>query len=118
MSTKLPFGVAVFAFVGSVVAIGSPPKLTYKDVKPIFEAKCVPCHNDQRRFGGLNLSSYANIMKGGDDGRVIVAKNPAASKLMKMLKGIAKPRMPKGKPPLPAAEMKKISNWISQGAKS
>ncbi|MCZ7612640.1 MAG: hypothetical protein M5T52_03615 [Ignavibacteriaceae bacterium] len=32
-----------------------------KHIAPVFEVKCVPCHNDQRGDGGVNLSSWTNV---------------------------------------------------------
>ena len=32
-------------------------------IAPVFEVKCVPCHNDKRSDGGVNLSSWTNVVR-------------------------------------------------------
>src|SRR5581483_9174766 len=53
---------------------------TWIQVGPIFAAKCLQCHG-ALASGGLNLSTYADAMKGGKDGPVIVPNDAANSKL-------------------------------------
>ena len=43
------------------------------DIQPIFNNKCISCHIDGGTyFGGLDLSSYSEVMEGGDSGNTIV----------------------------------------------
>src|SRR5205809_8112725 len=52
--------------------------LTYaKDIRPLFEASCFRCHGEERQKGELRLDSLEAVLKGGEDGKVIV---PGASK--------------------------------------
>src|SRR3989441_4210783 len=52
--------------------------VTYaKDIRPIFEASCFRCHGEERQKGDLRLDSLEAVLKGGEDGKVIV---PGASK--------------------------------------
>jgi hypothetical protein len=47
--------------------------VTYeKDIAPLMKASCVRCHGAQRPKGGLRLDSLQAILKGGDDGKVVV----------------------------------------------
>lgn len=59
---------------------GTPASLTWAQVSPILAAKCLACHGPAAS-GGLMLSSYADAMKGGKDGPVIVPNDAANSKL-------------------------------------
>lgn len=54
--------------------------VTWAQVGPIFAGKCLACHGPAAS-GGLMLSSYADAMKGGKDGPVIVPNDAANSKL-------------------------------------
>ena len=69
--------------------------------------------------GGLRVDSYERLMKGGQDGPVIVPGNPERSLL---LVRVALPPdhrqfMPaEGKPPLNAEEIGWIRAWVQQGA--
>src|SRR5881397_3114555 len=52
--------------------------VTYaKDIRPIFEASCFRCHGEEKQKGDLRLDSLQAVLKGGEDGKVIV---PGASK--------------------------------------
>jgi len=52
--------------------------ITYaKDIRPLFEASCFRCHGEERQKGELRLDSLEAVLKGGEDGKVIV---PGASK--------------------------------------
>ncbi|MDQ2985989.1 MAG: hypothetical protein M3R13_04625 [Armatimonadota bacterium] len=107
----------IVAVVASTLLASPEPALTYKDIKPIFDSKCVSCHGSQSNSGGLRLDTYAAVLKGGGHGKSVLAKNSAGSRLMKMLKDTVSPRMPMGDKPLTQVQMVKISKWITQGAR-
>jgi hypothetical protein len=88
-------------------------------VHPIFEDKCVLCHNAGKFKGKLRLDSYEHLMRGGKDGPVIHAGEPGQSELFRRvnLPSDSKDFMPaEGKPRLTAAETKIIELWIAAGA--
>jgi hypothetical protein len=88
-------------------------------VHPIFQEKCVLCHNAEKFKGSLRLDSYRNLMRGGKDGPVIHAGDPGKSELFRRvtLAPGSKDSMPaEGKPALTAAEIKIIELWIASGA--
>lgn len=88
-------------------------------VQPIFEQKCVVCHNAGKFKGKLRLDSYEHVMRGGKDGPVIRPGDASASELVRRttLPPESKDFMPaEGKPALSAAEIKLLQVWISAGA--
>jgi uncharacterized membrane protein len=88
-------------------------------VQPIFEDKCVLCHNAGKFKGKLRLDSYEHVMRGGKDGPVIHSGEPGKSELFRRvtLPPDNKDFMPaEGKPALSAAETKIIELWIAAGA--
>ena len=88
-------------------------------VQPIFEDKCVHCHNAEKFKGKLRLDSYEHVMRGGKDGPVIRAGEPGKSELFRRvtLPSDNKDFMPaEGKPALSAEETKTIELWITAGA--
>lgn len=90
-----------------------------KRIDPIFDANCVACHGESKSNGGLRLDSYAELMKGGKDGPVVVAGQPDKSVLLfrVTLPSDHKQFMPaEGKPPLQPEEIAWIKAWIQQGA--
>jgi mono/diheme cytochrome c family protein/uncharacterized membrane protein len=90
-----------------------------KAIDPIFDANCAACHGAGKSKGGLRLDSYEQLMRGGNDGPVIVPGDPAHSLL---LQRITLPRdntkaMPAdGRRPLKPEEIALIQSWIEQGA--
>ncbi|HEY3311561.1 MAG TPA: c-type cytochrome domain-containing protein [Anaerolineales bacterium] len=64
----------------SAPAAGSPTFDT--DIAALLTAKCIMCHQGASASGGLDLTSFAAVMKGGKDGPVIVPGDPTASKLI------------------------------------
>ncbi len=47
--------------------------LTYeKDIRPIFEKSCFRCHGEERQKGELRLDSRDAVLKGGEDGKVVI----------------------------------------------
>ena len=92
-----------------------------KRINPILDSNCVGCHGAGQAKGGLRMDSYDLLMKGGQDGAVIVAGQPEKSLLLTRvtLPPGHKQFMPaEGKPPLRAEEIAWIKAWIQDGASS
>jgi mono/diheme cytochrome c family protein len=88
-----------------------------KEVAPILVAKCFGCHGEDQPRGGLQMTTFAGIVKGGDSGRLIVPGNANASLIIQRLTATGNQRMPRGGNALPQEEIRKIAAWIAQGAK-
>jgi mono/diheme cytochrome c family protein len=57
--------------------------VTYaKDIQPIFETSCVRCHGAERPKAHLRLDSLEGVLKGGEDGKVIVPGQSTKSRLV------------------------------------
>ena len=52
------------------------------EIQPYFNASCTQCHGSS---GGLNLTSYSDLMSGGNHGSVIIPGNSAESILIQKL---------------------------------
>jgi hypothetical protein len=88
-----------------------------RDVAPLLERRCLSCHNDRDRRGGLSLRSEKTTRKGGDSGEVIVPGKPESSYLLELVipsQGTAE--MPKDESPLEPKEVAIIREWIAGGA--
>src|SRR5437868_4206735 len=88
-----------------------------KDIVPVFRENCAKCHNARQPQGGLALSSYVLLEKGGKGGKVIVPGKAADSRLVKFVEGALQPKMPIGGS-LSKEQIAKIKAWIDQGAKA
>lgn len=62
---------------------GSAALTWVSTIEPLFQQKCVMCHG-QAAIAGLNLSSYADLMKGGQSGSVVTAGDSANSLIVKI----------------------------------
>lgn len=66
-------------------ALAAPPPDFTKDVKPIFEGRCLKCHGAGKLKGGLDLRSKAAVLKGGDTGPVVVPGSAEKSRLFEVI---------------------------------
>ncbi len=81
----------------------------------LLKANCLSCHNDEKSKGGLKLTSREAMMKGGEDGAVVVEGKPDESLLIKALAAEADPHMPPKKQ-LSAAKIGLLKEWLRAGA--
>jgi hypothetical protein len=105
-----------------------------KDIAPLFENACVKCHGEDKHKGGIRVDTLAELMKGGEDGAIVVPGNSAKSPLVLSVARVdresamppdRKPGRdigPDGKklPPVvhfTAEQVGLIRAWIDQGAK-
>ncbi len=88
-------------------------------IQPILSNKCGNCHKATTMKGGLSLLDSISIMKGGKNGKSIVAGNSQKSLLYArlILPMNDKKHMPLAdKPQLSDAEIKLLDAWIIAGA--
>lgn len=92
-----------------------------KDIQPIFDEKCVSCHNIVTPESKLNLEDAASLFKGGKRGPTVIPKDVEKSLLYLVAARVAEPAMP----PLPnkasatavtPQELGLIKKWIEEGA--
>jgi uncharacterized membrane protein len=96
--------------------------LVYGDmIAPIFEAKCISCHNETRAKGELRMTSYKNLIEGGESGHTSIAPGlPEESEVYKRLllpEGNEDRMPPEGKTPMTDTEIMLLKYWITEGAK-
>ena len=92
------------------------------DILPLLKWRCSSCHEpggDGYVKSGLDLTSYAGLMKGTKFGPMVIPRDPESSNLMLLLDWRASPalRMPHGKRQLSSCDRSSIRTWIRQGAK-
>ncbi|WP_417851247.1 PSD1 and planctomycete cytochrome C domain-containing protein [Thalassoglobus sp.] len=104
------------SLIGSVSLADESEVLFERDIQPIFTKSCGKCHSEKVRKGGLNASSMAGLVKGGESGESAIADSVDESMLWIMLDGGGMP--PEDQPQLTQQELEKIRLWLSQGAKS
>ncbi|MDO6492678.1 MULTISPECIES: c-type cytochrome domain-containing protein [unclassified Cellulophaga] len=85
-------------------------------VAPILENKCISCHNDSKKKGGLSLVDSLSMHSGGKNGAILVPGNADASELVKrvLLDPHSEDFMPpEGKTPLTEEEIAIVTYWIN-----
>jgi hypothetical protein len=94
--------------------------IAYADVvRPILQERCVSCHGATKSNGGLRLDTWELLAKGGKDGPVIRAGDPAASPLVGRIDLPVDDREhmpPRGKPQLAEEDLTLLEWWVGSGA--
>ena len=77
------------------------------DIKPLFDASCVKCHGEQKPKGDLRLDTLEGVLKGSEEGKVLVVGDSAQSKIVTAIARInpktAMPPEPRAPRPRPGA---------------
>ncbi len=100
-----------------------PPVSFKEDILPVFQMRCVTCHSpngEGYKVSGMDLTSYAGVMKGTKFGPMVIPRDPDASNLMRLIDWRASPtlRMPHNtQKQLSICDRNAIRTWIREGAK-
>ena len=98
----------------TATAAEKPP--TYEDhVLPVFREKCCSCHNADRKAGGLDLTSYQQMIAGGNSGDVVAGGDPDGSYLWQVVSHESEPTMPPDADRIPDAMLNVVKEWILGG---
>jgi hypothetical protein len=121
IAAAVTVGVGLLAPTSDACAAKEPTSFA-EDVMPIFRGRCVMCHaqgQEGYEKSGLDLTSYAGVMKGTKHGPMVIPRDPDSSNLMWLLDWRASPevRMPHGKKQLSSCDRSTIRTWIREGAK-
>ena len=86
------------------------------EVAPIIKDNCLRCHGENGPRGGLRLDSYAAMGRGGQNGPLLIPRNPQRSHIMARIMADGPQRMPKGGNKLSDENISVIGRWIAGGA--
>jgi hypothetical protein len=93
------------------------PKVTYDEhVLPLLREKCLSCHNQDKKSGGLILNNYTKVMEGSSSGAIIKPGDAEGSVLFRVVSHKDEPFMPPKSPPLPKESLDLLEKWIAGGA--
>ena len=109
-------GLAVAWTVGGAVLVkgAASNDAASRTAMRLIKTECFSCHNQEKKKGGLVLTSRERLLEGGDDGVVVAPGKPETSLLAKVLTKDADPHMPPKKQ-LTDAQIKVIREWIKGG---
>jgi mono/diheme cytochrome c family protein len=102
----------------AIAVVEDPDFATH--IMPILQESCVGCHGEEKQKGKLRLDSFAAVMEGTPDGKVVVAGDLIGSSLFQLITLPADDDdiMPPKDGPLGENEIAQIRNWIAKGAKA
>ncbi len=94
----------------------APAKITYDDhVLPVLRDKCISCHGQDKKSGGVQLHTFAKVMEGGGGGALVKPGDASASPLFLVVSHKQEPFMPP-RSPLLSKEAELLEKWIKGGA--
>src|SRR5215813_11895126 len=90
-----------------------------RDIRPILNQNCMPCHGGVRQKNGVSFLFREEALGTGKSGkRTIVPGKPDESELIaRVTSSDHDSRMPYHAPPLSAQQIDLLRRWIKQGAK-
>gem|GEM_PF-1067515 len=115
--TTTHLAVAALLAAVSRVALADDAPGYEPNVRPILQARCLSCHNPEKRKGGLDMTTYQSLLAGGSGGKIVAPGQPADSALLGVIQQTREPRMPPSGNKMPDAEIDLIRKWIEQGCR-
>jgi hypothetical protein len=111
--------VALVVASGARLLTAQPaPMIEYTtQVHGLFASRCLVCHSQEKRSGGLSLATYEDVLNGGRSGPAVRPGKSGNSILVQRITGSGATRMPIGGAPLTPAEIGILTTWIDQGAR-
>lgn len=113
------FALAAVSVVGLLTvssrAANAPVSFT-KEIRPLLNGTCNACHKPDKSKADLDMTTYASLMKGSKHGPIVIASDPAKSKIVMQVVGL-EPEMPPEGDPLKPEQIALLQRWIGEGAK-
>ena len=101
--------------ITTLIELSDNPNIYTNLVQPIFDAKCVSCHNENKAKGKLVLSDYNALVKGGESGSLADSDSELIHRIL--LPADHEDHMPPAKEKqLTVEELMIVKNWFELGA--
>ena len=102
-------------FAGTAFAQSNAQDFFEKRVRPVLAKNCQMCHNAKMKSAGLDLSSGAGFLAGGQSGALVNANEPEKSRILRVVSYDETLKMPPmGK--LKSEELADLAAWVKLGA--
>ena len=107
--------VSAHAFAADRDKVVTPEQAEFFEihVRPVLAAKCFSCHGAKKQELGIRLDSRAAVLKGGEDGEIVVVGNPEESPLISAIRYEETEMPPDEK--LSDAEIAALTKWVKMG---
>ncbi len=106
-------GAFICVFFASSAAHAADSDLWKTHIHPILSQNCFKCHSELKQKAGLDVSSLALILKGGERGPAVIPGKPNDSLLFQFIQPGADPHMPPKDHQLTEEEIATIKRWIT-----
>jgi WD40 repeat protein len=104
--------ISLFTFSGF-----AEDKITYEEhIRPVLDEHCFSCHNPDKTKADLDLTTYANLMKGGSGGEVVEPGDPDNSIIYLVSTHEEEPVMPPKGDKMSDPQLALFKKWIAGGA--
>ena len=84
-------------------------------VAPLVEQRCAGCHSGDEPKGGLDLTTRAGLLAGGDSGAAVEPGQSRSGLLYRLVTRTDEPHMPAGSDRLPEEAIARLAEWIDAG---
>ena len=88
-----------------------------RDIAPTIVNLCTGCHSGANANLGLSVVNFESLMRGSDNGRVIVPGSLEGSRLWALVGAGEQPRMPQGQARITRKFHADLRTWIEEGAR-
>ncbi len=118
--------IALTVVIASGMAVGwgradepkSPSQADFPcEVWPIIKVKCLGCHKADDHQGGLDMSTRAAMLEGGNSGPPLVPDEPDESLMIELIEFGEMPPRDQKELRVSKRELKTLRAWIAEGAK-
>ena len=109
-----PAGVAA-TLPGTGGSGGAAERAFVEQVRPVLQAHCFNCHGGKFKQAGLSLQTRETLLKGSDNGAVVVPGKADESLLVKKIRHEHEPGMPYKGAKLSDADIGQIVAWVNAG---
>ena len=111
---EIAFAFCLVVLSGAAFA-QKPDRFFDSKVAPILAKRCLGCHNEELKDGGISFEDRASLLKGGARGPAVVPGKPEASVIIHAVRQDGNLKMPPGGKVSPK-EIRILTEWISRGA--
>jgi hypothetical protein len=93
----------------------NPARFFDTRVAPILTRRCLGCHNEELKDGGVSFLDRESLIRGGRRGPAIIPGDPEHSVLVQAIRHNGDVKMPPG-PKLPSRDIVILTDWVRYGA--
>src|SRR5262245_44250249 len=94
----------------------SPAFAHTREALKILETRCLQCNDARKKRGGLDVSTRAKLLDGGESGPAIAAGSSRQSLLVTLIRHEREPKMPRQAKKLSDEQIALLAAWIDAGA--